>query len=177
MKTKQKILVAATSITLSIASVFLPSGESMASTLTIGKYKALWNSVSNHLVKHPHEINQQLMVLEPGIFNSILENFGIQKDNSITCLNQERSPFTSSIELLMRLLIIGSFSSVGIAGYSSFVERSCQIINKNLKIIYFILFLLLSLQIIGSVIFLISSPTNSIYSTISPKSSCILGNL
>ncbi|MBC6433593.1 hypothetical protein FM036_24125 [Nostoc sp. HG1] len=115
------------------------------------------------------------MVLQPALFN-VLGNLGIEKDNFVTCLNQERSPFTSSIELLMRLLIIGSFSSVEIAGYSSFVERSCQIINKNLKIIYFSLFLLLSLQIISNVIFLMSSPTSSIYSTIRPNSSCILGN-
>ncbi|MHC5731708.1 MAG: hypothetical protein ACYTXY_48030, partial [Nostoc sp.] len=56
--------------------------------------------------------------------------------NFISCWNQERSPLTSSIELLMRLLIIGSFGSVVIAGYSSFVGRYFQIINKKLKIIY-----------------------------------------
>ena len=76
----------------------------------------------------------------------------------------------------MRLLIIGSFGSVGIAGYSSFVERYLQIINKYLKIIYYNIFLLISLQIIGSIIVLMSSPTSSISSAIRPSSSCILGN-
>lgn len=75
----------------------------------------------------------------------------------------------------MRLLIIGSFGSVGIAGYSSFVERYFQIINKDLKIIYYSIFLLLSLQIIGSIIVLMSSPTSSIASTINLSSNCILG--
>ncbi|MEH2061660.1 MAG: hypothetical protein V7K50_05200 [Nostoc sp.] len=109
------------------------------------------------------------------IFNSVLGNLEIEKGNFISCLNQERSPFTSSIELLMRLLIIGSFGSVGIAGYSSFIERYFQIINKYLKIIYYSIFLLVSLEIICSVIVLISSPTSSISSTIHPNS-CILGN-
>lgn len=75
----------------------------------------------------------------------------------------------------MRLLIFGSFGSVGIAGYSSFAERFFQIINKDLKIIYSSILLLLSLQIIVSVIVLISSPTSSIASAINPSSSCILG--
>ncbi|MEH2378759.1 MAG: hypothetical protein V7K27_07615 [Nostoc sp.] len=169
MKIKQKLLVAVTSIALSIAAVLVLSGESMASTLIGGQY-------SNSLVKYPHEISQQLMVVQPVLFNSVFGNFGIGKDNFIPCWNQERSPFTSSIELLMRLLIIGSFGSVGIAGYSSFVERYFQIINKDLKIIYYSIFLLISLQIIGSIIVLMSSPTSSISSAIRPSSSCILGN-
>ncbi|MEH2292551.1 hypothetical protein [Nostoc sp.] len=75
----------------------------------------------------------------------------------------------------MRLLIVGSFGSVGIAGYSSFVERYFQIINKDLKIIYYSIFLLLSLQIIGSVIVMMSSTASPISSAIHPNSSCILG--
>ncbi|MDZ8140542.1 MAG: hypothetical protein RM049_35500 [Nostoc sp. DedQUE04] len=172
MKIKQKVVVAATSIALSIAAVLLPSGESMASTLSVGQYSNQWHSGNNYLVKYPHEISPQLMVVQPGIFNSVLGNFVIEKGNFITCLDRERSPFTSSIELL----IIGSFGSVGIAGYSSFVERYFQIINKDLKIIYYSIILLLSLQIIGSVIVLMSSPTSSISSVISPSSTCILGN-
>ncbi len=175
MKIKQKLVVAVTSIALGIAAVLLPSVESRVSTLLVGQYSNQWHSVSNYLVKFPHDISQQLMVIQPGLFNSVLGNLGIEKDNFISCLNQERSPFTPSIELLMRLLIIGSFSSVGIAGYSSFVERSCQIINKNLKIIYFSLFLLLSLQIIGSFIGTTSSYTSPISSAIRPNS-CILAN-
>ncbi|WP_334907154.1 hypothetical protein [Nostoc sp.] len=101
---------------------------------------------------------------------------GTEKDNFISCWNQERSPFTSSIDLLMRLLIIGSFSSVGIVGYPSFIERYLQIINKKLKVIYYSLVLFLSLQIISGVIVLRSSPTNSITSAISPSSNCSLGN-
>ncbi|MEH1858906.1 MAG: hypothetical protein V7L21_13070 [Nostoc sp.] len=176
MKIKQKLVVAATGITLSIAAVLLPSGESMASTVLVGEFSNQWYSVNSHLVKYPHEVSQQLMVVQPVLFKSALGNLGIEKDNFISCWNQERSPFTSSIELLMRLLIIGSFGSVGIAGYPSFVERYLQIINKDLKIIYYSIFLLLSLQIIGSVIILISSPTNPISSAISPSSSCILGS-
>ncbi|WP_448266932.1 hypothetical protein [Nostoc sp. DSM 114159] len=176
MEIKQKFVVAATSIALSIAAILLPSGESMASTLSIGQYSNKWYSINNHLVKYPHEISPQLMVVQPELFNSVLGNFVIEKGNFMTCLDRERSPFTSSIELLMRLLIIGSFGSVGIAGYSSFVERYFQIINKDLKIIYYSIILLLSLQIIGSVIVLMSSPTRSISSVISPSSTCILGN-
>lgn len=176
MKIKQKFLVAATSIALSIAAVLLPSGESIANTLFVGQYSNKWHSVNNHLVKYPHEISQQLMVVQPELFNSVLGNFGIEKGNFITCLDRERSPFTSSIELLMRLLIVGSFGSVGIVGYSPFVERYLQIINKDLKIIYYSIFLLLSLQIICSFIGTMSSSTSPIYSAISPSSSCILGN-
>lgn len=176
MKIKQKFVVAATSIALSIAAMVLPSGESMASTLSIGQYSNKWHSINNHLVKYPHEISPQLMVVQPELFNSVLGNFIIEKGNFMTCLDRERSPFTSSIELLMRLLIIGSFGSVGLAGYSSFVERYLQIINKDLKIISYSILLLLSLQIIGNVIVLMSSPTNQISSAISSSSSCILGS-
>ena len=166
MKIKRKLMVAATSIALSFAAVFLPSGESIGSTVITGKYR------SNHLVKSPQERSQELMVMQPVLFKSVLGNLGMGKDNFISCGNQERLPFTSSIELLIRLLIIGSFSSVGIVGYSSLVERSCQIINKNLKIIYSGLFLFLSLEIISSSIFVMSSPTSSISSGIRPSSSC-----
>ncbi|QMS89815.1 hypothetical protein HUN01_20335 [Nostoc edaphicum CCNP1411] len=172
MKINTKLVVAATSLTLSIAVVLIPSEESMANILAVDQYN---HSVSNHLVKYPHEISQQLMVVKPVTFNYVSGNLIIEKYNFLPCYNQERSPFISSIELLMRLLIIGSFGSVGIAGYSSFVERYFQIINKDLKIIYYSIFLLLSLQIIGSVIVLMSSPTSSIASTIHPSSSCILG--
>ena len=109
------------------------------------------------------------------LFNSLLGYLRVKKYNLIPCFNQERSPFTSSIELLMRLLIIGSFGSVGIVGYSSFVERYFQIINKDLKIVCYSILLLLSLQIIGNIIVLMSSPTSSIASAIHPSSSCILG--
>ncbi|MHC5775547.1 hypothetical protein [Nostoc sp.] len=78
MKIKQKLMVAATSIALSIAAVLLPSGESIASTLIGGQY-------SNFLVKYPHEISQQLMVVQPVLFNSVLGNFGIGKDSFIPC--------------------------------------------------------------------------------------------
>ncbi|MCC5621888.1 hypothetical protein [Nostoc sp. CHAB 5715] len=176
MKIKQKIVATATSIALSIAAVLLPSGESMASILPVSQYSNQWHSVNNHLVKYPHEISQQLIVVQPGLFNSVLSNLGIEKDNLLACLNQERSPLTSSIDLLMRLLIIGSFGSMGVAGYSSFVERYFQILNKDIKIIYYSLFLLLSLQIIVSFIGTTSSSTSPINSAIRPNSSCILGN-
>ncbi|MEH2239301.1 hypothetical protein [Nostoc sp.] len=97
MKIKQKLMVADTSITLSITAVLLPSGESRASILLVGQYSNQWHSGNNYLVKSPHDISQQLMVIQPGLFNSVLGNFGIEKDNFISCLNQERSPFTSSI--------------------------------------------------------------------------------
>ncbi len=176
MKIKQKILVAATSTALSIAAVLQPSGESMVSTLPLGQYSNQWHSGNNHLVKYSYEISQQFMVMQPGIFNSVLGNLEIEKGNFINYLNQERSPFTSSIELLMKLFIIGSFGSVGIAGYSSFVERYFQIINKDLKIIYYSIFLLLSLQIIGSVIVLMSSPTSSLSSATRLNYNCIIRN-
>jgi hypothetical protein len=121
MKIKQKLIVAATSIFLNIAALLLSSGESMASPLPVGQYSNQWQPVNNHLVKYPSEKSHEFMVMQPGLFNSVLRNLGIEKNNFIGCWNQERSPFSSSIELLMRLLIIGSFSSVGIAGYSSFV--------------------------------------------------------
>ncbi|MEH2113580.1 hypothetical protein [Nostoc sp.] len=165
---KTCLVVAGTSLTLSIAAALLPSEESMASILPVVQYN---HSVSKHLV----EISQQSMVVQPRLFNSVLGDLRIEKYNFIPCFNQERSPFTSSIDLLMRLLIFGSFGSVGIAGYSSFVERFFQVLNKDLKIIYSSILLLLSLQIIGSVIVLISSPTSSIASAINPSSSCILG--
>ncbi|WP_292709716.1 MULTISPECIES: hypothetical protein [unclassified Nostoc] len=76
----------------------------------------------------------------------------------------------------MRLLIIGSFASVGIAGYSSFVERYFQIINKDLKLIYYSIFVLISLQIIASAIVMMPSSASPISSEIRPNSSCILGN-
>ncbi|MEH2176497.1 hypothetical protein [Nostoc sp.] len=116
------------------------------------------------------------MVVQPELFNSVLGNFVIEKGNFMTCLDRERSPFTSAIELLIRLLIVGSFGSVGIAGYSSFVERYFQIINKDLKIIYYTIFLLLSLQIICAFIGTMTSSTSPISSAIGPSSSCILGN-
>ncbi len=172
MRIKQKLVVAA----LSIAVVLQPSGESMASTLPVGQYRNQWHSGNNHLVKYAYEISQEVMVMQSEGFNDVLVNFGFEKGSFLTCLNHERSPFTSSIELLMRLLIIGSFSSVGIAGYSSFVERYIQIINKDLKIIYYSIFLLVSLQIIGSTIVMVSSSASPISSVIHPSSSCILGN-
>ncbi|MDZ7955825.1 hypothetical protein [Nostoc sp. DedQUE09] len=174
MKIKQKVVVAATSIALSIAAVLLPSGESMASTLSVYQYSNNWHSINNNLVKYPQEISQQLMAVQSGLFNSVVGSFVIEKGNSMTCLDQERSPFTSAIELLMRLLIVGSFGSVGIAGYSSFVERYFQIINKDLKIIYYSVFFLLSLQIICTFIGTMTSSTSPISSAIVP-SSCILG--
>lgn len=176
MKIKQKVVVAATSFALSIATVLILSGESMGSTLPVRQYSNQWNSVNNYLVKSRHEISQKLMVVQLGLFNSVLGNLGIEKDNFITCLNHQRSPLISSTDLLIRLLIIGSFSSVGVVGYSSFVERSCQIINKNLKIIYYSLFLLLPLQIIVSFIGTTSSYTSPINSAIRPNSSCISVN-
>ncbi|QLE51159.1 hypothetical protein FD724_25815 [Nostoc sp. C057] len=145
MKIKQKFVVAATSIFLSVTAVLMPSENSMASTVFVDQY------TSNNLVKYSHQISQKLMVLQPVVFQSVLGNLGTEQSN-IFCLNQERSPFRSSIELLMRLLIIGSFGSVGIVGYSSFVERYFQIINKDLKLIYYSVFVLISLQIIASTI-------------------------
>jgi hypothetical protein len=115
------------------------------------------------------------MVLQPVVFQSVLGNLGTEQSN-IFCLNQERSLFTSSIELLMRLLIIGSFGSVGIAGCSSFVERYFQIVNKDLKLINYSIFVLISLQIIASAIVMMPSSASPISSAIRTNSSCILGN-
>lgn len=114
--------------------------------------------------------------MQPVVFQSVLGT-GSEQSKFVSCWNQERSPFTSAIELLMRLLILGSFGSVGIAGYSSFVERYFQIINKDLKIIYYIIFVLLTLQIIASAIAMMPSSANPISSAIRPSSSCSLGNL
>ena len=92
MKIKQKFVFAATSIALSIAAVLLPSGESMATTLSVAEYSNKWHFINNHLVKHPHEISEQLMVIQPELFNSMLGNFVIEKGNFLTCLDRERSP-------------------------------------------------------------------------------------
>ena len=60
MEINKKLVVAATSVTLSIAAVLLPFEESMASILPVAQYN---HSVSNYLVKYSHEISQQLMVV------------------------------------------------------------------------------------------------------------------
>jgi hypothetical protein len=142
----------------------------MANTIFVEQY------TNNYLVKYSHEISQKLIGVQPVVFQSVLGDLGSEQSKFISCWNQERSPFTSSIELLMRLLIIGSFGSVGVAGYSSFVERYFQIINKYLKIIYYSIFVLLALQIIASAIVMMPSSANPISSAIRPNSSCILGN-
>lgn len=132
MASKQKIGIAITGIVLGFAGIILSPGKSTANTVLVSKH-------------HRTQIKP-----------AKLANLEVGNNKSISCLVQQRSPLINAVELLMRLLIIGSFGSVSIAGSSSVVQRYLHIINRDYVFIVYCAVGLVLILVMSSVIILIS---------------------
>jgi hypothetical protein len=62
----------------------------------------------------------------------------------------------------MRLLIIGSFGSVSLAGRHSLIQRYIQIVNQDSKVIISCVIVLLVLLVVSNVVILLFSSTTPI---------------
>jgi hypothetical protein len=79
----------------------------------------------------------------------------IQQHKSILCMIPEPSLLESLINLLARLLIIGSFGYLGVNRHSSAFERYLQVVSRDFVIIVVKAFLLVTLASMGIIFVLI----------------------
>jgi hypothetical protein len=141
----QKLGIAVSGILLGFAVVILPSEKSTAKTVFSNKNTP-----------------------------TILANVEIGNQQLISCLMQQRSPLSNAVELLMRLLVIGSFGSVTIAGSSSLVQRYLHIINRDYIVIVYCVTGLILIMVMSSVIIFLSSSRYQIAVPSCPKNISLL---
>jgi hypothetical protein len=153
MLAKQKLGIAITSIILGFAAVIIPAGQSTA---------------------NPNNQRQVSKIkVAPVVLSKLsLANIEIGNNKSTSCLTQQNLLEMNSVELLMRLLIIGSFGSVTLAGSSSLVQRYLQILNRNYIIISYCVVGLLLILVMSKLIIFVSLSRHQVSSP-----SCFRSNL
>jgi len=111
-----------------------------------------------------------LQISDSNLINSKFDN----KALSLCKINQ-RSISEDWINLLGKLIILGSFGSVGVMSNSVVIQRYVKLIFKDILPIFVIIFLSLSLLGIASVIAAISFPSSApSTSSVSSQNNCIL---
>lgn len=76
---------------------------------------------------------------------------GVNKPN-FCLLQQKRSSFSVLADLLLRLMIIWSFGTIGTSSYSSWLGYYLKFIPKNLMFISFSMIFLVSLLVMDSIV-------------------------
>jgi uncharacterized protein involved in cysteine biosynthesis len=159
MLVKQKFGIAITGIILGFAAVIIPASQSTANPVFVNK-------------SNQRQVSKVKMA--PLALSKLgLANIEIANNKSIPCLTQQNSLAMNSVELLMRLLIIGSFGSVSLAGSSSLVQRYLQILNRNYLVIAYCAVGLLLILLISNVIIFVSSSRNQSFASSCSKSNLI----
>lgn len=147
---KQKLGIAITGILIGFTVVISPSERSTAKTTLINQYT-------------------QKQVSQVKLAPILLANVEIGNKKLISCLMQQRSPLSNAVELLMRLLVIGSFGSVSIAGSSSLVQRYLHLVNRDYIVIVYCVTGLILIMVMSSVIIFLSSSRYEIAVPSCPK--------
>ena len=144
MKINQKIAVA-TIVCLAVA-ISNTKAISAANTINLGQSTNILENYSTFIQSE----KQILQVSESNLFNS-------------KCKIKQRSISEDWINLLGKLIILGSFSSVGVMSNSVVIQRYIQLIFKDILPVFLIIFLSFSLLGIASVI-ASTSFSSSLYS-------------
>jgi hypothetical protein len=100
----------------------------------------------------------------------------IQQHKSILCMIPEPSLLESLINLLARLLIIGSFGYLGVNRHSSAFERYLQVVSRDFVIIVVKAFLLFTLVSMGIIFVLMLVSPHFISSPVHHRFNCALRN-
>jgi hypothetical protein len=85
------------------------------------------------------------------LINSSSLIIGVNKPN-FCLLQQKRSSFSVLADLLLRLMIIWSFGTIGTSSYSSWLGYYLKFIPKNLMFISFSIIFLVSLLVMDSIV-------------------------
>jgi hypothetical protein len=119
-------------------------------------------------------IQHQDKILQVSNLNFVNSNF--DDNQKFKCKISKSSMPENWINLLGRLIIIGSFGSVGVMSNSVAIERYVKLIFKDILPVFLIIFISISLLGIASAIALTSFPssTSLTASSISSQNSCIL---
>ncbi|WP_016879726.1 hypothetical protein ACF3DV_13255 [Chlorogloeopsis fritschii PCC 9212] len=179
MKIKQKILVFTTGFFISLIFSSTPSIVLGSNLLSPEQFNAHWHysdvygTINNTLDKFPRLLElKNLLVMYPKISELVFGKLPIGNKNICEYIISDRSIFTDLINLFARLLIIGSVGSLGIGGYSSFIERHLQIVHKDFVFFLSVCLLLLFLAI-GSIVFAMFTSAHSFPSSLNSSSSCL----
>lgn len=98
-----------------------------------------------------------------------------EKNKLSFCKINQRSISENWIDLLGKLTIIASFTSVGVMGNSVLVQRYVKLLFKDILPLFLMIFLSLSLLSIASVIAsTYVSPSTPMTASLSSQNSCIL---
>jgi hypothetical protein len=128
-----------------------------------------------HFVSNSSKIKfTQVKILPLTLSKLIFVNAEIGNQKSISCLIQQPSLLRSTVELLMRLIIVASFGSVTIAGNFSLVQRYLHVISRDLIVIIRYVIFLLCILLMSSVFMLLFSSTHSSSSTSCPTPKFLL---
>lgn len=166
MTLKQKLGIAVTSIFLGGAAVFFYSESTVN--------KAFLSEAEQQSLSVINLDNKQLAVLS--LPKLVFANVEIGNQKLISCEIQQHSPLTNAVELLMRLLIIGSFGSVSIVGSSSLMQRYFNVINREFILIFRYVILLLCVLVMSSIVMFLFSSTHPSYSGTCPRPKFLLVN-
>ena len=149
MKINQ-IIAAATIVCLAVA-ISNAKAISADNTINLGQSTNILENYSTFIQSE----KQILQVSESNLFNS-------------KCKIKQRSISEDWINLLGKLIILGSFSSVGVMSNSVVIQRYIELIFKDILPIFLIIFLSFSLLGIASVI-----ASTSFSSSLNSQNTCI----
>ncbi len=124
--------------------------------------------------QHDLFIENRTKILQASQSNFV--NLRFDNNKSSLCKINQGSIFEDWVNLLGRLIIIGSFTSLGVMGNSVLIQRYVKLIFKEILPIFMIVFLLLSLLAIisASATIYVSCSAPFTTSSLSSKNSCII---
>jgi hypothetical protein len=163
MKFKEKLAAATVGVALSFVVVNVPSAAPVAS-ITQSNFSFAYD-VNNESGKY---------LLKENFSEGVLVNLKLLKEDKIICSSD--SLFTNGLNLVARLLIVGSFVYLGGRTSSSFVERYL-IIYRGFIMILLSIFLSISFIVIGIVTVSIFLSPHYIPSSMRSSHTCRLKNL
>ncbi|MEM6399573.1 MAG: hypothetical protein AAF757_04975 [Cyanobacteria bacterium P01_D01_bin.116] len=148
-----------------IAIVVIVTVVIVTSNTTVTPTKILGKSTSFQSTLFLEERKERLQLSQ-----SNFVELGINSKKSSLCNINQSSTFSDWINLLGRLIILGSFSCVGVMGNSVLIQRYVKLIFKDVLPVFAIVFLSLSLLGIAVIYF---SSSAALTTSLNSQTNCI----
>lgn len=162
-----KIVGVATVVTLAIVISIVISNAKATPPTNIINLDYSTNFNDNYLIQYRDRI------LKTPSLN--IANFTFDNNKTYKCKIRKRSMTENWINLLGRLIIIGSFTSFGVMSYSGVIERYIKLIFKDILPVFLIIFISISLLSVASVVITIYfSSSTSLTTSSNSRNTCIL---
>lgn len=151
-----------------VSLVIVTSNTKVIPAINITNLEQSTNFYKNSFIQHQDKILQAP--------NLKLVNFNFDDNKKIRCKIRKSSMSEDWINLLGKIIILGSFTSFGVMSNSVVIERYVKLIFKDILPIFLILFLSLSLLSIASAIAAISFSSSAplTASSLNSQHNCIL---